>query len=185
MAARCFRSFPVPARRLSQQQQAPAAFQVKTLSSAPDMISGGDTLLEVTAPVGVALDKVRISLNGKDVTSQVPVFNSTTRVLRGLVTGLTTDPIQHHGQRNTLVVSNADVAAQRTETRLVNYPLAGPILSGPHISPYECRTVQNGLGTPLDADCSAATQVVWYYRTNTATSSSRWPTPRARARPIS
>jgi hypothetical protein len=148
---------------------APAAFQVRTLSSAPDMISGGDTLLEVTAPVGVALDKVRISLNGKDVTSQVPVFNSTTRVLRGLVTGLTTDPTSTTGSSNTLVVSNADVAAQRTETRLVNYPITGPILSGPHISPYECRTVQNGLGTALDADCSAATQVVWYYRTNTAT----------------
>ena len=147
----------------------PAAFQVKTLSSAPDMISGGDTLVEVTAPVGVALDKVRVSLNGKDVTSQVPVFNSTTRVLRGLVTGLTTDPASTTGSVNTLVVSNADVAAQRTEAKLVNYPITGPILSGPHISPYECRTVQNGLGTALDADCSAATQVVWYYRTNVNT----------------
>lgn len=147
----------------------PAAFQVKTLSSAPDMISGGDTLLEVTAPVGVPLDKVRVSLNGKDVTSQVPVFNSTTRVLRGLVTGLTTDPASTTGSVNTLVVSNADVAAQRTETKLVNYPITGPILSGPHISPYECRTVQNGLGAALDADCSAATQVVWYYRTNVNT----------------
>jgi len=143
---------------------APAAFQVKTLSSAPDMVSGGDTLLEVTAPAGVALDKVRVSLNGKDVTSQVPVFNSATRVLRGLVTGLTTDPASTTGSVNTLVVSNADVAAQRTEAKLVNYPITGPILSGPHISPYECRTVQNGLGVALDANCSATTQVVWYYR---------------------
>ena len=147
----------------------PAAFQIKTLSSAPDMVSGGDTLIEVTAPAGVALDKVRVSLNGKDVTSQVPVFNSTNRVLRGLVTGLTTDAASTTGSVNTLVVSNADVAAQRTEAKLVNYPITGPILSGPHISPYECRTVQNGLGAPLDADCSATTQVVWYYRTNTNT----------------
>jgi hypothetical protein len=142
----------------------PAAFQIKTLSSAPDMISGGDTLIEVTAPVGVALDKVRVSLNGKDVTSQVPVINNTTRVLRGLVTGLTTDAASTTGSVNTLVVSNADVAAQRTEAKLVNYPITGPILSGPHISPYECRTMQNGLGVALDANCSATTQVVWYYR---------------------
>ena len=149
--------------------QTPAAFQIKTLSSAPDMISGGDTLVEITAPVGVALDKVRVSLNGKDVTSQVPVVNSTTRVLRGLVTGLTTDAAGTTGSVNTLVVSNVDVAAQRTEAKLVNYPITGPILSGPHISPYECRTVQNGLGAALDANCSATTQVVWYYRTKTNT----------------
>ncbi|RSZ30619.1 MULTISPECIES: DUF6351 family protein [unclassified Variovorax] len=149
--------------------QTPAAFQVKTLSSSPDMISGGDTLLEITAPVGVALDKVRVSLNGKDVSSQVPVVDSTARVLRGLVTGLTTDPASTTGSANSLVVSNAENSAQRTEVRLVNYPITGPILSGPHISPYECRTVQNGLGSPLDADCSAATQVVWYYRTTSNT----------------
>lgn len=148
---------------------APAAFQVKTLSSSPDMISGGDTLLEITAPVGVALDKVRVSLNGKDVSSQVPVADSTARVLRGLVTGLTTDASSTTGSSNSLVVSNADNSAQRTEVRLVNYPITGPILSGPHISPYECRTVQNGLGSPLDADCSAATQVVWYYRSTSNT----------------
>ncbi|MDQ0012033.1 hypothetical protein J2W23_000397 [Variovorax boronicumulans] len=147
----------------------PASFQIRTLSSAPDMISGGDTLIEVTAPAGVALDKVRVSLNGKDVTSQVPVFNSTARVLRGLVTGLTTDAASTTGSVNTLVVSNADVAAQRTEAKLVNYPITGPILSGPHISPYECRTVQNGLGVALDANCSATTQVVWYYRTKANT----------------
>ncbi|UVH60004.1 DUF6351 family protein [Variovorax paradoxus] len=145
--------------------QTPAAFQVKTLSSSPDMVSGGDSLIEITTPVGVALDKVRVSLNGKDVSSQVPVADSTARVLRGLVTGLTTDASSTTGSSNTLVVSNADNAAQRTETKLVNYPITGPILSGPHISPYECRTVQNGLGSPLDADCSAATQVLWYYRT--------------------
>ncbi|MGJ7498829.1 DUF6351 family protein [Variovorax sp. ZT5P49] len=149
--------------------QTPAAFQVKTLSSSPDMVSGGDSLIEITAPVGVALDKVRVSLNGKDVSSQVPVADSTARVLRGLVTGLTTDASSTTGSSNTLVVSNADNAAQRTETKLVNYPITGPILSGPHISPYECRTVQNGLGSPLDADCSAATQVVWYYRTKANT----------------
>ena len=157
--------FPfIPGASPPPATQTPAAFQVKTLSSAPDMVSGGDALIEVTAPVGVALDKVRVSLNGKDVTSQVPVVNSTTRVLRGLVSGLTTDAASTTGSVNTLVVSNADVAAQRTETKLVNYPITGPILSGPHISPYECRTVQNGLGVALDANCSATTQVVWYYR---------------------
>ncbi|WPG41518.1 DUF6351 family protein [Variovorax sp. EBFNA2] len=144
--------------------ETPAVFQVKTLSSAPDMISGGDTLIEITAPGGVAPDKVRVSLNGSDVTAQVPVVDSTARVLRGLVTGLTTEPGSTTGSVNTLVVSNVDVAAQRTEARLVNYPITGPILSGSHISPYECRTIQSGLGNPRDANCSATTLVTYYYR---------------------
>lgn len=145
--------------------QTPAAFQVKTLSSPPDMISGGDTLLEVVVPEGVALDKVRISLNGADVSAQVPVADSAARVLRGLVTGLATDASDPLGKVNMLVVSNGDDAAQHTDVKLVNYPITGPILSGPHLSPYECRTKENNLGDPLDADCSAKTQVVWYYRT--------------------
>jgi hypothetical protein len=144
----------IPGVGPSPAPQTPAALQIKTLSSPPDMISGGDTLVEITAPVGVALDKVRVSLSGKDVTSQVPVVNSTNRVLRGLVTGLTTDPTSTAVSVNTLVVSNAEAEAQRTEAKLVNYPITGPILSGPHISAYECRTVQSGLGNPRDANCS-------------------------------
>jgi hypothetical protein len=40
----------------------------------------------------------------------------------------------------------------------------GPILSGPHLTPYECRTVESGLGQPLDSDCSAAQKVEYFYR---------------------
>ncbi|WP_431509294.1 DUF6351 family protein [Variovorax sp. DAIF25] len=143
---------------------APAAFDVRTLSSKPEMVSGGDTLLEVRAPEGVATDKVRVSLNGKDVSAQLSTRDAATRTLRGLVTGLAEDPASATGKENLIVVSNADKPEQRTELKLVNYPITGPILSGPHIAPYECRTVQNGLGVALDANCSATTQVVWYYR---------------------
>lgn len=143
----------------------PAAFEIKTLSSYPDMVSGGDTLLQVRAPEGMALDKVRVSLNGKNVTSQLRTRDEGARTLRGLVTGLTEDAGSATGSSNLVVAVNVDDATQRTELKLVNFPIAGPILSGPHISPYECRTVQNGLGAALDDNCSATTQVVWYYRT--------------------
>ncbi len=148
---------------------APAAFEVRTLSSRPDMVSGGDTLLEIRAPQGVLPSNVRVSLNGKDVTAQVPVRDAAARLLRGKVSGLTEDPSSSTGKDNLIVVSNAADPTQRTELKLVNFPITGPILSGPHISPYECRTVQNGLGAPLDANCSATTQVVWYYRTTGGT----------------
>lgn len=141
----------------------PPGFQVKTLSSPPEYVSGGDALVEVVAPEGVALDKVVLSLNGRDL-PPLPVADAGRRTLRGLVSGLTTNRDSPTGSANTLRVRNADKAAQQTEITLTNYPITGPMLSGPHIQPYECRTVQNGLGQPLDADCSAATQVKWFYR---------------------
>jgi hypothetical protein len=48
---------------------------------------------------------------------------------------------------------------------VTNYPITGPILSGPHLWPYECRTVESGLGDPLDSDCSAAAKTEYFYRT--------------------
>ena len=32
------------------------------------------------------------------------------------------------------------------------------------MTPYECRTVESGLGEPLDADCSAPTKYEWFYK---------------------
>jgi hypothetical protein len=153
----------------SSAPPAPAGFEIQTLSSAPDVVSGGDTLLQVRAPEGVPLDKVRVSLNGQDVTDQLPLRDSGARTLRGLLQGLTEAPGSASGSSNLVVASHADRPQQRAELTLVNYPITGPILSGPHIAPYECRTVQNGLGMPLDANCSATTQVAWYYRTTTNT----------------
>lgn len=46
----------------------------------------------------------------------------------------------------------------------VTYPITGPVLSGPQITPYECRTVENGLGIALDGDCSATTVVKYFYK---------------------
>src|ERR1700730_9685725 len=36
-------------------------------NSHPDLVSGGDVLLRITAPRGVALDRVRVTRNGIDV----------------------------------------------------------------------------------------------------------------------
>ena len=46
-----------------------------------------------------------------------------------------------------------------------NHSIAGPMFSGPHLTPYECRTEESGLGAPLDSDCSAARRVEFFYRT--------------------
>src|SRR4030095_5251604 len=51
----------------------------------------------------------------------------------------------------------------QSSLKVTNYPITGPILSGPHLTPYECRTVESGLGEPLDADCSAKRKIEYFY----------------------
>src|SRR5262249_16709965 len=46
----------------------------------------------------------------------------------------------------------------------VNHPLTGPVFSGPHQQPFICQTETNGLGAPLDANCSAKSVVQYYYK---------------------
>ena len=52
---------------------------------------------------------------------------------------------------------------------VTNYPITGPIISGPHQQPFVCQTdtfkLPDGstLGPPLDANCSAPTKVQYVY----------------------
>lgn len=128
---------------------------VRVLSSQPQFVSGGDALIEVTAAPGLQ-KQLELWLNGKQIPN---ALRANGERMQGLVDGLTlgdnTLEVRHRtGQGNGV---NASIV-------LTNHPITGPILSGPHLTPYECRTVQNGLGMPLDANCSATTQVVYYYR---------------------
>src|SRR5258706_5433052 len=61
-------------------------FEIVSLSNRADLISGGDALLEVRVPKSVALNKVRLSLNGHDVTGAFTA-NAAARTLRGVVCG--------------------------------------------------------------------------------------------------
>jgi len=146
------------------------SLEVRTLSSSADRVTGGDALVEVHYSERLSADNVRVTLNGVDITAQFTTRDTNAHTLRGLVTGLTTDPASTNGSRNSLVAtSNVPSTNVRSEITLVNYPITGPVLSGPHITPYECRTVENGLGQPLDADCSAAKQVTYFYRASNNT----------------
>src|SRR6188474_3263913 len=44
-------------------------FEVVTLSNRADLVSGGDALVEVRVPKGVALSRVKVTRNGTDVTA--------------------------------------------------------------------------------------------------------------------
>jgi hypothetical protein len=121
---------------------------ISTLSSFPHMVSGGDVLVEIRPAA-----KVIVTLNGRDVSS---AFHADTA--RGSLVGLV-DGLQN-GANSLTAKSGPDSAT----LRLVNHSITGPIVSGEHLKPFVCTTVESGLGEPLDSDCSAKTKVEYFYR---------------------
>jgi len=151
-------------------------FSIEVLSGRPDTIAGGDALIRVTVKKkNVRLSDVRIELNGADITGSF-VADQSARTLTGLVTGMRLG-------RNELEVDTKGKGRGRAdaELRLTNYPIEGPVFSGPHETPFICATAQfnlpvigGNLGAPLDANCSIANRVDYFYRT-TAGAFAPWP----------
>src|SRR5438094_68078 len=106
---------------------------IKVLSNQPDLISGGDALVEI---LNAGTGSLRATLNGADISSAF-ALRPNGRVM-GLVTGLIDGG-------NTLTVKSKTGSATITIT---NYPNGGPIFSGPQIQPWPC------LAGATDAQCS-------------------------------
>ncbi len=172
----------------AQAGEGPSNFEIVSLSNRADLISGGDALLEVRVPKNVSLNKVRLSLNGHDVTGAFTA-NAAARTLRGVVSGL--------------VEGRNDFAAGEghggREARLVitNHPIGGPVLLGSQTQPWICATPTptaasgntpatnaSGLTTfAIDAQCNIATEYKLFYRTTTAGCSNALPDPSPPAPP--
>jgi hypothetical protein len=136
-----------------------APFEIHTLSTRPELVTGGDVLLHVVGAAHLTAKNVTVRVNGRDVS---PAFKPApdAKGLVGLVSGLN-------------VGSNAIVASVRgskatAQLTVINHPITGPVLYSPHQMPFICETQAVGLGTPLDADCSAATKVEYFYRSMSA-----------------
>ena len=144
------------------QNRAPAPpVTVSVVSTDPALVTGGDVLLRVTAP-GSEVPKV--SAGGRDVTA---AFSRADRpgTFVGLVRGL---PI---GRTMIEVDGTADEGGRPDATlEITNYPITGPVVSGPWQQPFVCQTNEftlpdgSSLGPPLDANCSARTVVQHVYR---------------------
>lgn len=149
-------------RTRPRSQRGSRDFLITTVSTRSDLVSGGDVLVQVDVSLQIPLDEVEVLLNGQDVTAAFDEQGPATHALLGLVTGL-------RDGDNLLEVRQQGRLGPSSFLELTNYPITGPILSGPHLRPYECRTAQSGLGVPLDADCSAASRIDWFYRASNNT----------------
>ena len=142
-------------------------FDIISVSSRPDIVSGGNVLVRIKLPPDVPSDDVIVILNSQTVTSAFRPEASGHSLL-GLVTGLTLG-------KNILIAKVMDQenrASLSARLTLTNYPIAGPIFSGPHEEPFYCMTQlfklpasTQTLGPALDADCSIATRVDYVYQT--------------------
>lgn len=135
----------------------PDAPTVRTLSSAPDQVSGGEVLVELRLPANAG--DVRADVDGQDVSASFQRVPGTDTLL-GRLSGLSVGA-------HTL---SASAGGAQVRLALTNYPVTGPMFSGPHATPFNCQTAAftlpdgSKLGAPLDANCSAATRVHYLYR---------------------
>lgn len=138
----------------ARPRAAAEALAITVLSSRVDMVSGGDALVEVRSATGVP-QRATIAVNTRNVTLAFRV-NGERKSLVGLVDGLADG-------RNTIV---AKAGSQTARLELTNHPGTGPILSGEHLKPFVCKTLEAGLGEPLDADCSANAKIEYFYKSS-------------------
>jgi hypothetical protein len=134
---------------------------ITTLSTEPHLVTGGDVLVQVRARA-----PLRVLVGGRDVSTAFRGgFESGT--FAGLVSGLPLGPsvIQVHDGHEE---GEADASLE-----VINYPITGPVISGPWQQPFICQTDEfvlpdgSKLGPALDANCSARTVVQHVYRSTT------------------
>lgn len=146
--------------------ESPRDFEIRTLSSKPNLVSGGDAVVEVTLPRYANKGNVVVRLNGVDITHQ---FDASGSRLVGLVSGM---PL---GKNRITAGSKHQAAGQHAgKLDIVNHPISGEMF-GPHQRPWVCETAASGLGAPpASGPCVAGTIYEWFYR---STSGALLPLP--------
>ena len=143
-----------------ETQPTPTALSVRTISTRADRVSGDDVLVEVVPPAPNTGAELRVTVDGRDVSSAFKAGPNGSRW--GLVTGLARG-------RNQLTVAGGPWNVADATLELTNYPSSGPIVSGPHLTPFVCQTdhfkLPDGstLGRALNDECTVRTRVQYVY----------------------
>lgn len=127
--------------------QANTAPSVEVLSSRPELVTGGDALVRITASA-----TPQVAVDGKDVSS---AFKSDSKGgWVGLVAGL------KDGDNHLTVKADGKEQA----LTLVNHPINGGLFETVQQEPFLCENEAHGLAAATDATCAAPTVVKYYYR---------------------
>ncbi len=125
--------------------------ELKVLSNRPDLVAGGDALVQVVLPARVDPSTVRVSVEGRDVTSAFGVRPDGR--YEGVVTGLAV------GANDLMATMRNGPTVHLTVT---NHPSGGPIFAGPQVQPWLCKSVA-GFGAPTNDQCDTAATFTYSY----------------------
>ena len=117
---------------------------LSVLSSEPQWVSGGDARIHVRAAPGQR-DKLELWLNGNRLDAALHEVDDG---LEGVITGLAPGENQlevRHSQANT-----------RDTLTLTNWPITGPMFTGPQQTPFVCTTNQGAVGQQPKVDSATA-----------------------------
>ena len=134
-----------------------ADLHLRAVSSKPWLVTGGDVLVELELAEPMAGSTITLEINGVDVSEKLVSISS--QVSQALLTGLP--------EGDSLLLATA--GQQQRQLRLTNYPLSGPIISGPHEAPFYCQTSEfkkvNGemFGTGPESGCEGPVQTDYVY----------------------
>jgi hypothetical protein len=113
--------------------------KLSVLSSPAQWVSGGDARIHVRAAPGQR-DKLELILNGRRISAALEeVADGLEGVVSGLRNGDCLLEVKHH---------NANV---RDAITLTNWPITGPMFTGPHQTPFVCGTDQFGRQPLVDS----------------------------------
>lgn len=118
---------------------------VTTVSSRPDMVTGGSTVIEVAAE---SVDSVTVDDEDADVE-----FEVADGVSRGLVEDLP------EGTSTIEVEADGETGA----VEVTNHPISGPVFAGERVPVITCTTERYGLGESTPPGCDAEPTVRFAY----------------------
>ena len=135
--------------------------EMTTVSTRPTLVTAGEVRVQVR---GVQPDdRLVVTAGGRDVSGAfTPVGSRPGQepgIREGLVTGLALGATELAA-----TATDGRYGSRRVTLTVVDHPIDGPVISGPHQEPFVCETAPSGLGPPTGADCDAPTQVAWYAR---------------------
>lgn len=155
----CSTDEPVSTSGMLDEQEVTSEIEISVISTKSWLVTGGDVLVEVAFTDTSSPNPYSVKLNDIDVTDRFVQVSSTRR--QALLTGL---PLG-----DSALVAEALASGNSDTLILTNYPSSGPIISGPHQSPFVCQTAEfelatgEMLGETFDSDCAVDTRVDYVY----------------------
>jgi hypothetical protein len=125
---------------------------ITVLSNRPDLLSGGDVLVEVALPPGMPPSSVALLLDGAPAQASSGVDADGRYLAR--VTGLAST--QH-------VLTAQLPGGAQASAAIVDHPNGGPVFSGPQIQPWTCQA------GAIDAKCNQPPEYTLLYRSTDPT----------------